>query len=57
MIIKSVNLSNIRSHTSSHVEFKPGINVIIGNTGSGKSSILMGIEYALFGKINVHKTG
>lgn len=52
MIIKAIDLKNIRSHVSSSVEFKQGINVIIGNTGSGKSSILMAIEYALFGDIN-----
>jgi len=51
MIIRAIRLRNIRSHVSSEIPFKEGINVIIGNTGSGKSSILMGIEYALFGKI------
>ena len=51
MIINKVDLDNIRSHLHSSIEFKRGINVIVGNTGSGKSSILMGIEYALFGKI------
>ncbi|MGC8516821.1 MAG: AAA family ATPase [Candidatus Acidifodinimicrobium sp.] len=51
MIINKIDLDNIRSHFHSSIEFKRGINVIVGNTGSGKSSILMGIEYALFGKI------
>jgi exonuclease SbcC len=50
MIIKKVHLENIRSHENTDVELTPGINVIMGNTGSGKSSILMAIEYALFGK-------
>ncbi len=50
MIIRKVHLENIRSHENTSIELSTGINVIMGNTGSGKSSILMGIEYALFGK-------
>ena len=51
MIISEIQLDNIRSHKRNSIEFTPGINVITGNTGSGKSSVLMSIEYALFGKI------
>ena len=51
MIISEIQLDNIRSHKRSSIEFTPGINIITGNTGSGKSSVLMSIEYALFGKI------
>jgi exonuclease SbcC len=52
MIIRNITLNNIRSHIDSLAELTDGINVISGSTGSGKSSILMSIEYALFGKIN-----
>ncbi len=51
MIIKEIDLQNIRSHWNSTVKFTDGINIITGNTGSGKSSMLMALEYALFGKI------
>ncbi len=51
MIIKELKLENIRSHKDSEVIFDDGINIITGNTGSGKSSILMAIQYSLFGKI------
>ncbi|MEM0143442.1 MAG: SMC family ATPase, partial [Candidatus Parvarchaeum sp.] len=51
MIISKIKLENIRSHYKTEIPFTQGINVITGNTGSGKSSILMSIEYALFGKI------
>ncbi len=51
MILEYVEMKNVRSHTDSRIEFTNGINVITGNTGSGKSSILMSIEYCLFGKI------
>ncbi len=55
MIISKIKLENIRSHHKTEIPFKEGINVITGNTGSGKSSILMSIEYALFGKIGEGK--
>jgi exonuclease SbcC len=51
MIIKEIELNNIRSHVHTTINFTDGINIITGNTGSGKSSILMALEYALFGKI------
>lgn len=49
MKIKSLQLENIRSHKSVKIEFGEGITVFTGRTGSGKSTILMAIEYALFG--------
>ncbi len=52
MIINEINLNGIRSHKHSSIKFTDGINVITGSTGSGKSSILMAIEYTLFGKID-----
>ncbi len=55
MIIKEIELKDIRSHRQTTVDFTDGINIITGNTGSGKSSILMALEYALFGKIGEGK--
>jgi exonuclease SbcC len=49
LIIRKIELENIRSHRSSIVEFDRGITVFTGRTGCGKSTILMAIEYALFG--------
>ncbi len=49
MIVKRLRLKNVRSHKDAEIEFKKGITIISGRTGSGKSSILMAIEYALFG--------
>ncbi len=49
MIINKLILENIRSHSYLEMGFENGITVITGRTGSGKSSILMSIEYALFG--------
>ena len=50
MIITKLILDNFLSHEHSEIEFSHGINVIIGKTGAGKSSILDGIKFALFGK-------
>jgi DNA repair protein SbcC/Rad50 len=49
MIIKSVKLGNIRSYTKQLVEFPQGSVMISGDIGSGKSTILLAIEFALFG--------
>lgn len=49
MKIKKILLENVRSHETSDVNLLNGISIFTGRTGSGKSSILMAIEYALFG--------
>jgi len=48
--IKKIRLRNFLSHGNSSLDFDPSINVIIGNNGSGKSSILEAIYYALYGR-------
>jgi len=53
MKLVSLKLVNVRSHKESFVEFKNGITVIWGKTGSGKSTILMAIYYALFGSADL----
>lgn len=49
MIIKSIRLENIRSYTSQRVDFPQGSVLLSGDIGSGKSTILLAIEFALFG--------
>jgi exonuclease SbcC len=49
MQIKKIYLENIRSFENEEVEFYPGRTLLSGNIGSGKTSILLGIEFALFG--------
>ena len=49
MILNSLVLENIRSYSHEEVEFPRGITLFEGDIGSGKSSILMAIEFALFG--------
>lgn len=49
MFIKSVELENIRSYKKENIEFDTGINFLSGDIGSGKSTILLAIEFALLG--------
>jgi DNA repair exonuclease SbcCD ATPase subunit len=50
MRIEVVQLENIRSHIKSTVPFTRGFNCLLGALGSGKSSILYSIDFALFGE-------
>jgi len=43
-MIKSLKIRNIQSHKDSELEFDPGVNVIVGDTDSGKSTILKSIQ-------------
>ncbi len=49
MRIKKVKLRNIRSYTNASIEFPTGSVLLAGDIGTGKSSILYAIEFALFG--------
>lgn len=48
-MLSSIRLINWRSHANTLLEFKKGTNLIIGIMGSGKSSIMDAISFALFG--------
>ena len=49
MFLKSVRLNNIRSYTNENIEFPSGSTLLAGDIGAGKSTILLAIEFALFG--------
>lgn len=49
MIIKKITLKNIRSYENQVIDFPEGSTLLSGDIGSGKTSILLGIEFALFG--------
>lgn len=49
MIIKRVRLNNIRSYLDQEINFSNGSTLLAGDIGSGKSTILLAIEFALFG--------
>jgi len=49
MILKSIKLTNIRSYLNQQIDFPTGTTLLSGDIGSGKSTILLAIEFALFG--------
>ena len=49
MFLKSIKLHNIRSYENAEINFPLGSVLLAGDIGSGKSTILLAIEFALFG--------
>ena len=49
MLLKRLKLNNIRSYTEATIAFPQGSVLLAGDIGSGKSTILLAIEFALFG--------
>lgn len=48
-MIKSIELINWKTHKHTVMNFQKGVNVLVGVMGAGKSSIIDGISFALFG--------
>src|SRR5437867_5493044 len=48
-MLQSVELANFLSHSNTKLEFGRGVTVFVGANGAGKSSIIDGITFALFG--------
>ena len=49
MQLLRLRLVNFRQHADTELEFGPGITGIIGPNGSGKTTILEAIAWALYG--------
>ncbi|MFA4960055.1 MAG: AAA family ATPase [Candidatus Pacearchaeota archaeon] len=49
MIIKKLIIQNIRSYENLEIEFSNGATLLSGDIGCGKTSILLGLQFALFG--------
>ncbi|MEM3091713.1 MAG: SMC family ATPase, partial [Candidatus Pacearchaeota archaeon] len=49
MIFKKILLKNIRSYKNQEIIFPEGSILLSGDIGAGKTSVLLGIEFALFG--------
>ena len=49
MNLRSIKLKNIRSYESEEIIFPEGSTLLSGDIGSGKTSILLAIEFAFFG--------
>ena len=50
MILRSLRLRNIRAHTNSTVTLTPGINLLYGSNGAGKTNILEAVHYLCLSK-------
>lgn len=48
-MLTSIELYNWKTHKSTKLDFSKGTNILIGQMGSGKSSVMDAIAYALFG--------
>ncbi|WP_088105159.1 AAA family ATPase [Halalkalibacter urbisdiaboli] len=46
--IKAVRLENFQSHLDTFLEFHDGLNVLVGQSDSGKTAIIRGIRWVLF---------
>src|SRR3989338_3087006 len=49
MLLQQLRLQNIRSYLDQTIAFPEGTTLLSGDIGSGKSTILLAIEFALFG--------
>ena len=49
MLLQQLRLQNIRSYLDQTIDFPEGTTLLSGDIGSGKSTILLAIEFALFG--------
>ncbi len=50
MLIKDLKLENFRSYNFSEIQLNRGINLVYGDNGSGKSTIIEAVYYGLSGK-------
>ena len=57
MILRYLKLDNIRSYVHEKITFPAGSLMLAGDIGSGKSTILMALEFALFGIIKGNING
>jgi DNA repair exonuclease SbcCD ATPase subunit len=46
-MINQLSIQNYQSHRNSTLDFDPGVNVIIGNTDSGKTAILRALRWLI----------
>ncbi len=57
MKIKRIKLKNIRSYVDEEIKFPEGSTLLSGDIGAGKSTILLSMDFALFGLQKGNITG
>ena len=45
--VKSIDIENFQSHEKTHVDFDAGLNIIIGESNNGKTSILRAMDWVV----------
>lgn len=50
MYLKSLKVSSFRNYREGFVDFPPGITIIVGDNGAGKSNLLEAAQYTLCGE-------
>ncbi len=55
-MITRIRLRNWKSHLDSEFKFSRGVNGFIGRMGSGKTSVMDAISFALYGTFPAHKS-
>jgi len=50
MLLKKISLKNFRNYCDETICFVPGVNIIVGANGQGKSNLLEAISYLAIGK-------
>ena len=50
MNLKELNLRSFRNYEQAHLEFEPGVNLIVGDNAQGKTNLLEAISYLGSGK-------
>ena len=49
-MIKQLNISNYQSHKDSVLDFDPGVNIIVGESDSGKTAIIRALRWVIWNK-------
>ena len=50
-MIRRIELHNLATHENTEIELDKGKNIIIGATGSGKTNLLLAIDFAFTGEV------
>ena len=49
-MIKQIKINNFQSHKKAELILTPGVNVIVGSSDSGKSALVRGLRWLLYGQ-------